>query len=484
MKTKNLKHRALAVLLVMVMVLPLAMLGANASWVGFGLSLTEWNPTSEASDIVVDVAYVGVSWTVSSDVYWLTVSPTSGSGMSSGTNVTINAEANESGAVREGIITFAVVNTATGRGLGDWTITVTQEGRGIIAVSAGTSHSLVLKSDGTVWAWGSNALGQLGNGTTSFSEGLVQVSGLRDVIAISAEGHNSLALKSDGTVWAWGTNSNGQLGDGTTEPSSIPVRVLDLDNVTDISVGPLHGLALRNDGTVWAWGYNRNGGLATGSSHLNVVRPARVLSLNGVEAISTGGRHSLALRDDGTVWAWGDNQFGQLGNGRTTSLAEGLVQVIGLNDVKAISAGNNHNLALRDDGTVWIWGENRSGQIDINDTLPRTSPVQVIDLYDVVDISTGMFHNLALRDDGTVWAWGANAFGRLGNGNTTPSSTPVQVSGLNGLEAISAGQTHSLVLRNDGTVWAWGANHQRQLGVPGDSQVPYSPVPVQSYTGT
>jgi alpha-tubulin suppressor-like RCC1 family protein len=361
-------------------------------------------------------------------------------------------------------------------------------------ISAKASHSLALCSDGTVWAWGNNSDGQLGDGTTVDRTVPVQVEDLRDVVAISAGWGHSLALRSDGTVWAWGDNGYGQLGDGTTINHTVPVQVKGLRDVFAISGGAWHSLALRSDGTVWAWGYNGYGQLGDGTTVDRTV-PVQVKGLRDVVAISAGWRHSLALRSDGTVWAWGDNKCGmlrpdgtpwgpwvdhgcgELGIGTAIANSAIPVQVQWLNDVIAISAGDWYSLALRSDGTVWGWGWNGNRQLGDGTNISRNSPVRT-DLRDVVAISAGAHHSLALRSDGTVWGWGDNGSGQLGNGKVSSRSIFVQAEGLSDVVAISTGSDHSLALRSDGTVWAWGWNKSGQLG-DGTTTDRYSPVQVK-----
>ena len=289
------------------------------------------------------------------------------------------------------------------------------------AISAGGNHSLALKSDGTVYAWGWNQFGQLGDGTMTDRTTPVQVSGLSGVTAISAGGNHSLALKSDGTVWAWGWNSFGQLGDGTITTNRLtPVQVSGLSGITAIAAGGEHSLALKQDGTVWAWGNNSFGQLGDGTT-LYRPTPVQVSNLSGITAIEAGDVHSLALKQDSTVWAWGDNSFGQLGDGTTTE-RHTPVQVSGLTGATAIATGRGYSLALKQDGTVWAWGVNTTGALG----------------------------------EGPVWAWAYNVAGQLGDGTLIERHTPVQVKGLTNITAIEAGTVHSLALKQDGTVWAWG----------------------------
>jgi len=340
--------------------------------------------------------------------------------------------------------------------------------------AAGGNHSLTLKIDGTVWAWGVNSVGQLGNGTTTSSNTPVQVSGLTVVAAIAAGGNHSLALKNDGTVWTWGHNVFGQLGNGTTTSSNTPVQVL--TGAKAIAAGYNHSLALKDDGTVWAWGYNLYGQLGDGTTTTNSITPVQVLNITGAKAIAAGGNHSLALKDDGTVWAWGYNLYGQLGDGLNSNRTTPVQVLTGAN---AIAAGFSHSLALKDDGTVWAWGANNTGQLGDGTTAHRGTSVQASGLTDVTAITAGGSHSLALKDDGTVWAWGANNTGQLGDGSITPKTTPVQVSGLTGVTAISAGSDHSLAVKSDGTVWAWGLNNI--YGQLGDGTTTDRTTPVQVF---
>ena len=337
---------------------------------------------------------------------------------------------------------------------------------GITAIARGYSHSLALKNDGTVWAWGSNYYGQLGDGTVVDRETVVQVSGLSGITAIVGGGSHSLALKKDGTVWAWGNNENGQLGDGTVINKTTAVQVSGLSGITAIASGYSHSLALKNDGTVWAWGNNYNGQLGDGTT-MYATTAVQVRGLSGITAIAGGGLHSLALKNDGTVWAWGNNLKRQLGEGIPVyaTYYGTAVKVSWLREITAITSGYSHSLAQRYNGNVQAWGNNEYGQLgDGTATEMMEIAVDVSGLEYITAIAGGEAHSLALKNDGTVWAWGNNGSGQLGDGTITDKTTAVQVNGLGDITAIAGGGYNSLALKNDGTVWAWGSNSYGQLG--------------------
>jgi hypothetical protein len=197
---------------------------------------------------------------------------------------------------------------------------VTVSGLSSVAlVTAGTSYSLALKGDGTVWAWGWNNVGQLGDGTTTNRSTPVQVSGLSGIVFIGAGSSHSFAIKNDGTVWAWGANSNGQLGDGTTTNRATPVQVAGLTGVAALDGGQTHTVALKTDGTVWTWGANNLGQLGDGTTTQRTT-PVQVTGLAGVSAVAAGDTYfSIALKSNGTIYSWGFNNYGQLGDGTTTN---------------------------------------------------------------------------------------------------------------------------------------------------------------------
>jgi alpha-tubulin suppressor-like RCC1 family protein len=329
-------------------------------------------------------------------------------------------------------------------------------------VSAGGNHSLLLRNDGTIWAWGANSSGQIGDGTKTQRTVPIIVAGVTGATAVAAGLSHSAALTSDGQVWTWGANGYGQLGDGSTTQNSLPRPVAGLTGILAVAAGQDFMLALRNDGTVWAWGQNANGQLGDGTTTQRTV-PTIVPALSGISAIAAGASHSVALSSAGSVWTWGVNSSAQLGDGTTTQRVSPVL-ASGLTAVARIGAGWYHSLALGSDGTVWVWGQNSYGQLGDGTTTRRNVPTALASFGPVTDISGGQAHTVALDAAGGLWSWGGNGSGQLGNGSTGQTTSPALVTGLSGLAAVSAGQWHSLAVSSDGVVWGWGLNGNAQVG--------------------
>jgi len=301
--------------------------------------------------------------------------------------------------------------------------------KNLVAVVSTGAHVMGLDADGKLFGWGFNRYGQIGNGTAADEVLLpTPVKGpggkgtLDGVTTVAAGGYHTLAVRSGGTVWAWGHNAEGRLGDGTKTERHTPVAVKGLAAVIAVAAGVKHSLALRADGTVWAWGDNLYGELGDGTVTTRLV-PVKVAGLSGIKAIAAGWHHSMALAKDGTAWTWGCNHFGQLGNG-TRLDRKAPVQVKGLTGVKAIDAGGLHSLAIKTDGTLWAWGWNYRGQLGDATVTDRTAPVRVKGTHakgflgNVAAIDGGGAHTVALLGDGTMLLWGGNGRGQIGNGTT------------------------------------------------------------------
>jgi alpha-tubulin suppressor-like RCC1 family protein len=342
-------------------------------------------------------------------------------------------------------------------------------------LAGGFYHSLAVCFDNTAMSWGNDSYGQLGNGVSgSLSTIPVQVIGITGITAIAGGSLHSVALKDDGTVWTWGSNAEGELGNGTTvEFSTVPVEVIAINSITSVASGMQHVIALRNDGTVWDWGVNAFGQLGNGTITAFSNTPVQVTGLTDIIAIAGGAYHSLALKNNGEVWGWGYNGSGELGNGTNTNSSVP-VQVTGLTGVIAVSCGNSFSIALKNDNTVWTWGSNLEGELGNGNNTGSYFPVQVIGLTNVKKIAGGTYHTLAMKNDGSVWTWGFNLYGQLGNGTNTDSNIPVLVAGLTEITAIAGGYAHSLALTNSGVVWDWGYNNYGQLGngTMTDSNIP------------
>lgn len=377
----------------------------------------------------------------------------------------------------------------------------------------------VVRGDGTVWSWGQNGFGQLGDGTTMQRNTPVEVVGvggngaLSNIASVTPGQANGAAVSADGTVYTWGGFG---LGNGTTGTSTTPVQVVGpsgtgyLAQILQVAAGITPVLALRGDGTVWSWGQNFDGELGLGTmdstTHTmpaEVVGPGGAGFLTGIVSVATGQDHSLALRSDGTVWAWGNNKWGDLGNGDANTASSAVpVEVLGpggtgnLSGIVAIAGGDNYSMALKADGTVWAWGKNTEGELGIgtSDGNNHLSPTEVLGpggvgfLGGVTAIAGGTFHSSAVRSDGTAWTWGADNWGELGNGDSVQQleqNAPVQVVGpggagfLSGVTAISGGYGYGTALKSDGTVWAWGWNFYGTLGQgTSDTNAHASPVQV------
>ena len=316
---------------------------------------------------------------------------------------------------------------------------------GVRAVAPHANGAYALRTDGTVWAWGDNGTGELGLGLRSAWHTAVAapLPGLTDVTAIAAGANNGYALRGDGTVWAWGANWNGRLGNGAvSNDPSPPVQVTGLTGVVAIGAGLDAGYAVRADGTLWAWGGNWNGQLGNGTTG-NSPTPVQILT--GVTAVAGGDGATYALRTDGTVWAWGRGEAGQLGNGTFDEISRVPVQVSGLTGVTSVAAGEANGYAVRDDGSVWAWGWAANGRLGTGVDCPVTDltcevavPARVADLSGATQVAAFESGGYALLSDGTVRSWGDNHNAGVGNESVTGYTTvPVRVTGLSGVRAIA-----------------------------------------------
>ncbi len=365
-----------------------------------------------------------------------------------------------------------------------------------VSVAAGTFHSLAVLADGSLWAWGSNQFGQLGDGTnsdrtqpTKIGDGFVQV---------AAGDYFSLARKADGSVFAWGRNSDGQLGDASTTnratPTAVPGRFshivataaasLALDSVgglfqwgrtlgissspmqltpnrialgvKGVSAGAQHLLVQKLDGSLYAVGSNEDGEL--GVEDLVASESAILVKVaNNPASFAAGGKQSLLIDANGKAYAWGNNSEGQLGQGRDDRLS---VPVLLASGVSQLALSDSVAYVIREDGGLWAWGDNHDGRLGDGGTRSRSALVKLGDGF--ATVSNGNTQAFGIKTDGSLWAWGLNDFGQLGLGDVVNRNRPTRVG--DGYKAVAAGAEHTLALKTDGSLWAWGRNRYGQLG--------------------
>ena len=342
-------------------------------------------------------------------------------------------------------------------------------------VSAGGYHTVTAQADGSVVTWGRNAYGQLG-GSESLS--LVRpypgppIPGLSNVRNVDAGIWHTLALKGDGTVWAWGYNAQGALGNGNTTTQIAPVQASGITNAISIASGDRHSLTLKADGTVWAWGLNASGQLGTGT-FTNSSLPVQVSALTNVVAIAAGGKRSMALKKDGSVWAWGVNANATSDTSATVSAVP--VQVPGLVDIVAIAAGGNStggigvesdsSMAMTWDGKVYAWGYNNWGQLCQGDLASKFLPKLIPLSGSAVKISVAEHDTLILLEDGSLKGCGSNFGGAMGDGTTTVRKSPSPAgNGVGKVLDIVVGRNYSAALSSNLSVQSWGWNDYGQLG--------------------
>lgn len=349
----------------------------------------------------------------------------------------------------------------------------------VASVAAGDLHSLAVVSGGSTYAWGSNSAGQLGIGTVEDAEVPTRVDAPKGVTftAVDANAEHSLALGSDRNAYAWGRGAAGQLGNGATENALAPALVNVPDGVTftAVAAGYSHSLAIGSDGNVYAWGRDNYGQLGNGASG-DALTPELVEAPDGVTftAIAAGYYHSLAVGSDGHVYAWGSNFSGQLGNGATEdALVPTPVDTPEGVTFSTVAAGSYHSLALGSDGNTYAWGQNKYGQLGNGTQTGSNVPTRVHAPQGVAFsvVSAGENHVLAIGSDGNLYAWGGNTFGQFGNGSTASTSVPAKVDTPEGVvvAGVAAGWGHSVLVGSHGDAYASGWNAMGQLGNGGDA---------------
>jgi alpha-tubulin suppressor-like RCC1 family protein len=314
-------------------------------------------------------------------------------------------------------------------------------------VSAGRKTAAI-KTDGSLWIWGENFYGGIGDNTTTNRSSPVQTvstgTNWKQVSSRSdTAGFHTAAIKTDGSLWLWGYNANGQLGNNTTTNRSSPVQTISGGtNWKQVSSGGNHTAAIKTDGTLWLWGFSGSFGRLGNNSTIDQSSPVQTISGgNDWRSVSVGDCFSSAIKTDGTLWLWGNNVNGQLGNNSTINQSSPVQTVSTGNNWKQVSIGSSHTAAIKTDGTLWLWGINGRGELGNNSTIDQSSPVQTISggtNWKQGEATFGL--TAAIKTDGTLWIWGCGNCGGLGNNSTIDQSSPVQtISGGTNWKQVSAG---------------------------------------------
>jgi alpha-tubulin suppressor-like RCC1 family protein len=334
------------------------------------------------------------------------------------------------------------------------------------SISSTTTPAPAPVMAGQLWAWGSNSSGSIGDNTTVKKSSPVQtIAGGSDWTKISGKENHKVGMKTDGTLWLWGQNNAGQLGDDTTVNKSSPVQtIVGGTNWSSVACGGNHTAAIKTDGTLWLWGQNSYAQLGDDT---NVSKSSPVQTIAGGtnwSSVSCGREHTAAIKTDGTLWLWGWGGSGRLGDNTTNVSTSSPVQtIVGGNNWSSVSCGRDHTAAIKTDGTLWVWGLNNAGQLGDDTTDNKSSPVQtIVGGTNWSKVDGGYSVTAAIKTDGTLWLWGQNYDGNLGDDTTVSKSSPVQtIAGGSWTSVYCGGSSYdkfSAGIKADGTLWTWGTN--------------------------
>ena len=339
-----------------------------------------------------------------------------------------------------------------------------------------------------LWLWGFNNGGQLGDSSVSNRSSPVQtVSAGANWRQVDAQFNVTACVKTDGTLWLWGSGSYGRLGNNSTLNRASPVQTVSATtNWKQASVGDQHTAAIKTDGTLWLWGNGSYGRLGNNAT-TNRSSPVQTVSAGtNWKQVACGDRQTAAIKTDGTLWMWGNGANGRLGTNDITSRSSPVQTIAGGTNWRQVSCGNASTGAIKTDGTLWMWGFNNLGQLATNDRLERSSPVQTVSAttnWKQVSCGGGSFssHCSAIKTDGTLWGWGPNGSGQLGSNDTSARSSPVQtIAGGTNWKQVACGNSHTGAIKTDGTLWLWGQNRYGTLGI---NNTIFRSSPVQTVSG-
>ena len=339
----------------------------------------------------------------------------------------------------------------------------------------------LIKTDGTLWNWGSNSWGQLGDNTIVHKSSPVQtITGGTNWKQVAGGIYNTAAVKTDGTLWIWGDNSWGQLGDNTIVAKSSPIQTIaGGTNWSQVACGPWNIAAIKTDGTLWTWGLNSAGELGDNTA---VAKSSPIQTIAGGtnwSQVACGDRHIAAIKTDGTLWLWGTNSFyGFLGDSTIVGKSSPVQTITGGTDWKQVACGTGITAAIKTDGTLWNWGNNISGQLGNSTQVAKSSPIQTIaGGTNWSQVNCGDSFTAAIKTDGTLWTWGGNSSGQLGNNTLTNRSSPVQtIAGGTNWNYISTSSNSMYSIDTSDNLWSWGSNTAGQLFIAGSADNKSSPV--------
>ena len=343
-----------------------------------------------------------------------------------------------------------------------------------------------LFTQGGLWLWGSNDSGQLGNNddsATNKSSPVQTISSGVNWKQVSMNGSITACIKTDGTLWLWGDNLLNELGGVSGFMFSSPVQtVAGGTNWKQVSCGFYTPAAVKTDGSLWLWGDNSSGQIGT-NNVTGYASPVQTISGGRTwKQVAAGSSYTSAVKTDGTLWSWGVNSNGNLGDNSTTSKSSPVQTVSGGTNWKLVNIGDSHTAAIKTDGTLWLWGINTSGVLGDNSIVKKSSPVQTVaGGTNWKQVACGVAFSVAIKTDGTLWGWGLGTSGQLGTNGVASTSSPVQtVSGGTNWKLVAASSSATAAIKTDGTLWAWGNAGQGQLG---NNSLAAKSSPVQTIAG-
>jgi alpha-tubulin suppressor-like RCC1 family protein len=338
----------------------------------------------------------------------------------------------------------------------------------------------------SLWTWGGGSYGRLGNADiTNRSTPVTTFAGGTNWKQVGCGGGHIAAIKTDGTLWTWGFAAFGQLGNAVLGLRSTPVTTFaGGTNWKQVSCGGYHTAAIKTDGTLWTWGSSSNGRLGNATITPDISTPVTTFA-GGTnwKQVSCGNNHTAAIKTDGTLWTWGEGSGGRLGNAAITDRSTPVTTFSGGTNWKQASCGSNYMTAIKTDGTLWTWGANGVGQLGNASVTDTSTPVTTFaggTNWKQVSCRGGI--TSAIKTDGTLWTWGSSSNGRLGNATITPDiSTPVTTfAGGTNWKQVSGGGSHIAAIKTDGTLWTWGEGTGGRLGNASTADIS---TPVTTFAG-